>query len=885
MTGEIICVGTELLLGDIVNTNAQFLSKELASLGINIYNQTTVGDNEARLRSAISEAVSRSDIIFLTGGLGPTKDDLTKETVAVMFGIPLIEDAEAMRRIEEYFARSGRVMTENNRKQALVPEGATVFQNNHGTAPGLAIASKSQVIILLPGPPAELQPMFEESVKGYLADFCNTTIVSHSIRLFGIGESSAADRLADLFDSSNPTVAPYAKTGEVEIRVTAMADTQQAADAMIQPTVDEISRRLGDYIYGIDVDSLQHKLIEELKTAGKKIATAESCTAGLLSKKLTEVPGSSTVFDMGIVAYANNVKINALGVPAEMIQQYGAVSPQTAAGMAVGVREISGADIGVSITGIAGPDGSENKPVGLVYIALCDGVSVWVERLLIGNGSGGERETIREISAKSVLSLACRYLKNSALLNNRAALSDIYNDGVFSSLMWTAAGAGTSAELHAEQPQAAPVAGVSVPEEPIPVVSEDPADIQEEKSAENLLDYSSNRRRKGGRNTKSGKKKPWYRRLREYLFPCKGDKPGEVVRKLVFLVAVILLIGSGTYVTHYFLNGFSSRGDIAAVRENYDATDDTVDEEGVYNKFDSLLAMNSDTIGWLTIDGTNVDNPVFHNTSIGSTAQEKNDYYVHYNMFREKNAYGALFLDAAASFSKDSVSQNSVIYGHNMNDGSMFNNLRQYRDADFLLQHMTISFDTLYRTGEYKVFAVFVTNTVASDDNGYIFNYRMSDFEDQDQFLTWIENCQVRSIYNCPVDIQEDDEILTLSTCIYDFSNARLVVMARRVRDGESSDVDVSQVSVNSSPLYPQAWYDKKGGSKPYSGYRLQAFNTTADIPGSSTAGTTASKKTTTSAAKTSSKTVAASSAVSSESSASSSASASSDVSGTSSAD
>lgn len=870
MNGEIICVGTELLLGDILNTNAQYLSRELAALGINLFHQTVVGDNPDRLKEAVAEALSRSDLVLLTGGLGPTGDDLTKETVADLLGLPLVEDAESLRRMEAYFRRSGRKMTPNNRKQAMVPEGAVVFQNDNGTAPGIAISSGKQTVILLPGPPDEMRPMFETQVRPYLAGKSGAAILSHSVRLFGIGEAAAAEKLSDLFESENPTVAPYAKTGEVEIRVTASGRDKAAADRLCRPMVEKITARMGDYVYGVDTENLQQAVIALLEQQKMKIATAESCTAGLLSKKLTEVSGSSAVFDMGIVAYANSVKTNALGVPAEVISAHGAVSPQTAAGMALGVREISGADIGVSITGVAGPAASEDKPVGLVYIALCDGTAVWVERLMLGRGRRDERETIREIAAKSALNLARRYLCGSLPKKDSLPAVNIYSAGIFDHLLPTSVELAAFSSATAPRPEAASQSQTAQ----TPQIPETPSTPAEERAEEGTELYSGAATHTGREAARTGaltpeeiggnpvpvaagepedvplsapaaedsaakteplplpkKKKPWYKRLGRALFPCKGDRPGEVLRKLIFLIALIALIGSGAYIANYYINGYFQRQQLSDVQDLYKvvADNDEVGEDGIYKKFDALLAMNSDTIGWLSIDDTNIDNPVFHNTDKGTTEQEKNNYYVYHNMYRENNMYGALFLDSSSTFSRDAVSQNQVIYGHNMNDGTMFNNLRKYRELAFTKEHMIINYDTLYDLGKYKIFAVMVTNTESKHDGGFIFNYRIPDFSTQSEFLRWIENCKARSIYNTPVDVQPYDEILTLSTCIYDFDNARLVVMARKVREDEGQTVDPSAVVLNPSPLYPQAWYDKKGGSKPSLDIDTREFNTTAD--------------------------------------------------------
>ncbi len=410
MNAEIITVGTELLLGDIVNTNSQFLSRELAAYGIGMLYQSTVGDNIDRLEEVLRLAMSRSDMVLLTGGLGPTQDDLTRETVAGVLGLPLELHEESLRRIEEYFRNTGREMTENNRKQAMLPAGCVVFPNDHGTAPGCAVERYGQSIILLPGPPRELIPMFNDYVAPYLSRFSGGTIFSRTVGVFGLSESAVAERLADLMCGENPTVAPYAKDGEVVLRITARAGDLEEARAMCAPVVEDIRGRLGVNVYGVDAGSLQKAVVALLKEKGLKIATAESCTAGLLSTRITEVPGASAVFECGIAAYSKEIKHNVLGVSEAVLEEHGAVSPETACAMAMGARRVGGAKLGVGITGVAGPEPSEDKPVGTVYVALADEKRVWVKQIVAGQGTG-DRESIRQIAASNALDLVRRYLE------------------------------------------------------------------------------------------------------------------------------------------------------------------------------------------------------------------------------------------------------------------------------------------------------------------------------------------------------------------------------------------------------------------------------------------------------------------------------------------
>lgn len=413
MKAEILCVGTELLLGDIVNTNAAFIARELAGLGIDVYNQSVVGDNPERLKESLELAFQRNDMVIMTGGLGPTYDDLTKETVAELFGKKMVLHQASMERIEAFFQHYSRTMTDNNRKQAYMPEDAAVFPNENGTAPGLAVEQGGKIAILLPGPPREMTPMFLDSVVPYLERFSGSTLYSTNIHLFGIGESQVETILKEMMVSfQNPTIAPYAKEGEVRLRVTASAKSKEEAKAMADPVVEKIEEILGEYIYGIDVGDLQTALVKALRKKKKKVAFAESCTGGYLSKRLTEVPGASAVFDCGVCSYANEIKELVLGVRAQTLAEHGAVSEETAREMAEGVRKLSGAEIGVSTTGIAGPDGgSEGKPVGLVYVGIATERGCEAFALHLSRGYKEEREYIRYLAGSHAFSLCIKALE------------------------------------------------------------------------------------------------------------------------------------------------------------------------------------------------------------------------------------------------------------------------------------------------------------------------------------------------------------------------------------------------------------------------------------------------------------------------------------------
>jgi nicotinamide-nucleotide amidase len=378
MKAEIIAIGTELLLGDIVNTNAQFLSKELANIGIDVYHQEVVGDNEKRIMQAFESAYCRSDLIITTGGLGPTQDDLTKEVAAKYFCKKMILDKKSLQIIENYFKLQGKELKGNNKKQAYFPEGSIILANECGTAPGAIIEENNKIMIILPGPPREMETMFTKYVIPYLQKKTDCIIVSKTLRIFGMGESFMAEKVGHLItEGKNPTVAPYAKNVDVTLRITAKGKTEVECKNLIKPIEQEIKNILGENVYGEGEVTLEHVVAEMLCNMNLTISTAESCTGGMIAEKLISYPGISKSYLEGMVTYSNEAKIKRLGVRKETLDRYGAVSEQTAREMVEGIIRESGSNIAIVTTGIAGPSGgTEEKPVGLVYIGLyIDGIS------------------------------------------------------------------------------------------------------------------------------------------------------------------------------------------------------------------------------------------------------------------------------------------------------------------------------------------------------------------------------------------------------------------------------------------------------------------------------------------------------------------------------
>lgn len=401
MRAEIITVGTEILLGDIVNTNSQFLAKELANLGVEVYYQGTVGDNEDRLLESLEESLNRSDMVITTGGLGPTKDDLTKETAAKLFNQELVFHEESWREIEAYFNKLGKVPTENNKKQAYFPKEAIVLKNNNGTAPGAILKKDNKTIIVLPGPPREMKPMFEESVKPYLQYLTDDILVSKTLRFYGIGESSLENAIIDIInEQSNPTIAPYAKDTEVTLRITAKAISEEVAMDLINPVIDKIEDRVGQYIYSQGESTLEDTVAEMLVNKNLTISVAESCTGGMVSSNLINYPGISSVFMEGCITYSNEAKMKSLGVKKETLDKFGAVSEETAREMAEGIARRYNTNIGISTTGIAGPEGgTKEKPVGLVYFGIYINGKVKAKRYIFN----GSRQQVRLRATKTIL--------------------------------------------------------------------------------------------------------------------------------------------------------------------------------------------------------------------------------------------------------------------------------------------------------------------------------------------------------------------------------------------------------------------------------------------------------------------------------------------------
>jgi nicotinamide-nucleotide amidase len=408
MNAEIVSIGTELLLGQIVDTDAAFLSQRLAEIGVGIYRRATVGDNLQRVVSMLQESLDRADILVTIGGLGPTEDDLTREAIAQVLNEPLVQDEAIAAHLQEMFARRNFPLTGNQLRQAMRPACARPIPNPHGTAPGLVAEKNGKIVFALPGPRNEFEPMVLNHVIPPLAKKTGGAVIrSRVLRFCGIGEGALEEQVKDLLQTDNPTVAPLAQLGEVHLRITARASSAEESTRLIEIKEQALRERAGKYIYGIDNTTLEEAVVNMLRENKQSLATAESCTGGLLSSRITDIPGSSDVYLGGVVSYSNALKISLLGVPEEVLNSVGAVSEETAQAMAEGARQRFGAYWSISITGIAGPGGgTEEKPVGLVYIALSDPQQTVVRRY----DQIGDRKTIKWRSTQLALTMLYRQM-------------------------------------------------------------------------------------------------------------------------------------------------------------------------------------------------------------------------------------------------------------------------------------------------------------------------------------------------------------------------------------------------------------------------------------------------------------------------------------------
>ncbi len=546
--------------------------------------------------------------------------------------------------------------------------------------------------------------------------------------------------------------------------------------------------------------ALSEKTVRILIEKGITISTAESCTGGMLSEAITSVSGASSIFEIGLAAYTSRIKHEALSVPMSVLQSDGAVSQKTAMYMAKNIVALSSSQLGVSITGNAGPTASEDKPVGLVYIALANEETYFVKKIQLPPQA--DRDTVRMSAIFNALELIYEYATSCpTLLGRMVPFAEdffLYDDANKYDLNFF-----EEKEKHFKKLSVKTLSENDFLDEEEEEKEDSKHSVIKESIVAKIAMLFSAFFATISAFVLWTASKIKALKLKERLKPKKKIDKKKLVTFLIFTVAIVGLIASSVAIASHFINESRQQKLVDSAREQFIASGSEENAAGELLSFDSLKKQNDDIMAWLSINGTNINNPVYQTTD--------NVFYVNHNMLKEKNRYGALFFDHKNTITRAKTSQNLTIYGHNMKDGSMFGTLQNYRKLDFYKSNPTFKLTTLYGEEEYRVFSVMVMNATAADDNGYIFNFVKSDFANQVQFSSWAYEAQERSIISTTVDIMENDKILTLVTCSEDFNNSRFVVMARKTRANETNPVDVSGAKLNPNPRYPQAWYDKRG--------------------------------------------------------------------------
>lgn len=858
MNAEIIFVGGK-------PTNEKSIKQLMASLtadGAEVTYESEVEASAMEVKKALKAAAERSQMIVLMGGMGVEGGDLTVKSVCDAVGVDTVCDQNVLATIADSYAADGQELPDGAFRAALVPKDAQIFEGAKGNV-GCAITKGEQCIVMLPNDESSVNAVLNNGLDSLVNSMSGTA--SYSRSFYGVDVSAQTEQ--ELFDdvAGQPGVNLLVDRhdGEMTVVLSTTAATEKEAKDKNMSLAIKVRRILGDSIYTEEEKAIEEITVGLLRESGKTVATAESCTAGLLSKRLTDVSGSSDVFSMGIAAYSAEIKSRVLGVPMSVIESKGTVSREVSESMASNVRRLSGCTYGVGITGIAG-DSVEEKPSGLVYISLTDGNTMWTKKLNVDVNGDDARATVRNTAATIALDMLRRALlgiseqgkpveakskaagsgltfaQSGVKAANEAGVSEdgiiLPADEAFFSYEEVDEAVVTPTQatqedennqlyfdVVADEPQTEenfviadlpqqqelsfdfdePVVEEPAPAEPIvestpdfmdedfvlkedAVIEEEPAEAPEKKKA-TFVDWLKN------------------------FIPWKGDNFSKVLTKSLFMVIIVSLVVSSCYVGDFMIKYFQNKGIIEEARKKYDRNNDTFNEEtGIYNRFDLLLEQNSDCIGWITVPNTKIDNPIYQTTD--------NDYYLVNNSIKEKSVYGAIFADYRDIISPKGNSKNITLYGHHMKDGSMFAQLHRYKSMSFYKENPVITFDTIYGTGgNYKVIACMITNSDAMDDNGYFFDFATPSFRSDADFMNWIEQVRRRSIYNTDVDVIASDHILTMSTCTYEVKDKELlcVVIARKVRDGESIAVNTGDVTSNTKVIYPQAWYDHFGGVKP----------------------------------------------------------------------
>lgn len=758
MKAEIISVGSQLLTGQQLNTNTQFISEELRTIGIDVSLQTSVRDSKRDLKAVLAAALGRSNIVIMTGGLGFKSDDITRDAVCELLSIEQKIDEPTYDKIKAYFFRKGEQAQEEYFRQAMIPVGSVAIKNDLGLSVGAILKSGNQCIVMLPGNPSELRAMFERSVVPFLKEMTGKTVVSKTVNVFGMTESIILKSLSDIVGRTSPTVSTFEADGKTDIFVSSCSDDFKTAIKEVDKTVEEIERRLGDVVYGIDEPSIHHAVVSELVANKLTVATAESCTGGLISKKITDISGASLCFEFGVTSYSDGIKNLILGVDEDTLRDFGAVSAETALQMAVGAMNTANSDFGISVTGYAGPASMLGEPIGLVFISVCNRETAWVKRFDLAVTGKETREQIRELASLNAFDMLRRVMNGYAIFNaQRLPVSEVPNS------------------IESRESGKAKL------------IFSNPITKKAETSAAEQISYSA----------KDGDKPLKKKSFVANLLPNKEDKTAEKVRKCTFLAASLALVISLGYILSFFIqiNQNDRMYDKLSELKESKPSASLVYPKGYLDEFGILYGENKEIAGWIEIEDTKINYPVVQTTN--------NNFYLNHNFYKETERHGTPFMDSRNN--SYPLDFNTIIYGHNMkSDNQMFSELEKYykgKDSlNYYRKHPIINFDTVYEKSQWKIFAVFTYNSNSKSSDYFEF-CDLFNPEDIDEFEAFLHQVRRRSVFNIPVDVISSDKIVTLSTDCYDYEGQRLVVMARKVRTNEDSSVAVNSATYNSGNI------------------------------------------------------------------------------------
>ncbi|MBO7217641.1 MAG: class B sortase [Clostridia bacterium] len=670
-------------------------------------------------------------------------------------------------------------------------------------------------VLLLPYAEGELTHMFEAFVMPMLSPYGISS--THTVNVIGLSEEVIENTLSRLSGRNEFAINIEKHGSEYAVRVSAVAETREMAENICMKAVASVKFALGKAAYAVDSKGIQFEAVALLREKGLSVSTAESCTAGMVSEMLTDVSGSSEVFEYGISAYSNRIKTEVLKVPENVIAEYSAISFETAKAMAVNVRALSGASLGIGITGNAGPSPSEGKPVGLVYVSLADKDTYIVKELQFS--ATLSRDEIRLAAATAALDMircyALAYPDGMAGMMKYAPspLTEQTNATsaalpIESAPVLKKDAAANSPELtfseNSEFKSSAQKSAEVADSEPISaftmVFDRDTDEDYYDEATANEYKFTNGFDLSEPIEKFKGVISKFFVGVKS-LLPSKGDSPKKLTIKIGFFLSLVVFITSAAVLWTGLSGDKAERDIITSAQSQWHSTviPENDDKSAAFQPF---FEENEDIRGWITISGTKIDNPIYQSSD--------NDYYLTHNMYKEKSRYGALFFDYRCNLTTER-SQNLTVYGHEMKDGSMFGTLKNYKSLSQYKQNPTFTMTTLEKEETYKIFAVMVVNAKREDDDGYLFNYTAPNFKTQKVFMKWVEEARERSIINTNVDVIENDKVVTLVTCINDFDDARFVVMARLVREGENPNVATESASLNPKPRYPKAWYDKRG--------------------------------------------------------------------------